>query len=133
MAWVALVIVLALFEFFVFQAMVGRARGRYGVPAPATTGNEIFERHFRVQQNTLEQLLLFLPSIWLFATFISATWAAALGAVFLLGRAIYAVGYVRDPKSRGLGFGLTILPNLALMVGALVGAIRGIIAVASVG
>jgi hypothetical protein len=71
MAWVVLVIVLVLIEFFVLLSMVGRARGRYGITAPATTGHEIFERHFRVQQNTMEQLLLFLPSIWLFATFIS--------------------------------------------------------------
>ncbi|MET0985616.1 MAG: MAPEG family protein [Steroidobacteraceae bacterium] len=133
MAWVALVIVLALFEFLVFISLVGRARTLYGIAAPATTGHEMFERYFRVQQNTMEQLLLFLPSIWLFATFISATWAAALGAVFLVGRAIYAVSYVREPKSRGLGFGLTSLPNMVLMIGALVGAIRGVIAMASVG
>lgn len=133
MAWVALVIVLALFEFFVFLLMVGRARGRYGVAAPATSGHELFERHFRVQQNTMEQLLLFLPSVGLFATFISATWAAGLGAVFVVGRAIYAVSYVRDPSSRGLGFGLSMLPNLVLMIGALIGAIRGIIAMANVG
>ncbi|MET0659886.1 MAG: MAPEG family protein [Steroidobacteraceae bacterium] len=132
MAWVALVIVLALFEFLVFVGLVGRARTLYGITAPATTGHEKFERYFRVQQNTMEQLLLFLPSIWLFATFISATWAAALGAVFLVGRAIYAVSYVREPKSRGLGFALTSLPNTVLMLGALVGAIRGVIAVASV-
>lgn len=133
MAWVALVIVLALLEFLVFLLMVGRARGRYGIAAPATTGHEVFERHFRVQQNTMEQLLLFLPSIWLFATFISATWAAALGAIFLVGRALYAVSYVRDPKSRGLGFALSMLPNMALMLGALIGAIRGIVTMASVG
>ncbi|HKQ82403.1 MAG TPA: MAPEG family protein [Steroidobacteraceae bacterium] len=133
MAWVALVIVLALLEFLVFLLMVGRARGRYGIAAPATTGHEVFERHFRVQQNTMEQLLLFLPSIWLFASFISATWAAALGAIFLVGRALYAVSYVGDPKNRGLGFALSMLPNMALMLGALIGAIRGIITMASVG
>jgi uncharacterized membrane protein YecN with MAPEG domain len=128
MAWVSLVIVLALIEFFVFLFQVGRARDRYGIAAPATTGNEIFERHFRVQQNTLEQLLLFLPSIWLFGTFISATWAAALGAIFIVGRAIYAVTYVRDPKSRSVGFLLSMLPNAVLMLGALYGAIRAVIA-----
>lgn len=128
MAWVSLVIVLALIEFFVFLFQVGRARDRYGIAAPATTGNEIFERHFRVQQNTMEQLLLFLPSIWLFGTFISATWAAALGAIFIVGRAIYAVTYVRDPKSRSVGFLLSMLPNAVLMLGALYGAIRAVIA-----
>jgi uncharacterized membrane protein YecN with MAPEG domain len=132
MAWVALVIVLALFEFVVFAILVGKARVKYGIHAPATTGNEIFERYFRVQQNTLEQLVLFLPSIWLFAQFISPTWAALIGAVFLIGRIVYALTYVRDPKRRSAGFGLSMLPNLVLMLGALVGAIRGIIAMAAI-
>jgi glutathione S-transferase len=133
MAWVALVIVLALIEFFVFLSLVGRARGRYGIMAPATTGHEMFERYFRVQQNTLEQLIVFLPSIWLFAQFISPIWAAILGAIFLIGRIFYATGYVRDPKARSLGFALSSFPNLILLLGALFGAIRGIIAMASVG
>jgi glutathione S-transferase len=132
MAWVALVIVLALLELLVFQMLVGKARGKYGVNAPATTGNEIFERYFRVQENTVEQLLLFLPGVWLFATFISPTWAALLGAVFIVGRAIYAATYIADPKKRGLGFALSMLPNLALLIGALIGAVRGILATSNV-
>lgn len=133
MAWVALVVSLALLEYFVFLFMVGRARGRYGVAAPATSGNEMFERHFRVQQNTIEQLLIFLPSIYMFATFISATIASILGAIFVIGRAIYAVTYVRDPKSRSLGFLLTAAPTMILLAGAVVGAIRGVVALSNVG
>ena len=133
MAWVALVIVLALIEYVVFLIMVGRARDRYGVVAPATTGHEIFERCFRVQQNTMEQLLLFLPSIWLFATFISPYWAAGIGAIFLIGRVLFAAGYVRDPKKRGFGFALSMLPNVALLLGALIGTIRALLATNEVG
>lgn len=124
MPYVAIVTVVALIEFFFFGALVARARAKYGVAAPATTGNEIFERYFRVQMNTLEQLVVFLPLLWVFASFISPLWAAGLGAVFVVGRAIYAASYIRDPKSRALGFALTALPNFALMIGTLVWAIR---------
>ena len=127
MPFVAIVTVLALLQFFWLSVQVARARGRYGVAAPATTGHELFERHFRVQMNTLEQLMLFLPALWVFAAYVSALWAAALGAVFILGRAIYAISYVRDPKSRGLGFGLTALPIFVMLIGILVWAVRAIL------
>jgi glutathione S-transferase len=127
MPFVAIVTVLALLQFFWLSLQVGRARGRYGVAAPATTGNEVFERHFRVHMNTLEQLIMFLPALWIFAAYISPLWAAALGVVFILGRAIYAISYVRDPKSRSLGFGLTFLPTFAMLIGILIWAIRAIV------
>jgi uncharacterized membrane protein YecN with MAPEG domain len=127
MPFVAIVTVLALGQFFWLAALVARARVRYGVPAPATTGHEVFERHFRVQMNTLEQLVLFLPSLWIFAHYISPLWAAALGVVFVIGRAIYATSYVRDPKSRSLGFGLTAFPTFAMMIGIVIWAVRAIL------
>ena len=127
MPFVAIVTVLALGQFFYLAAQVARARGRYGIAPPATTGNEIFERHYRVQMNTLEQLVLFLPSLWIFAHYISPLWAAALGVVFMIGRAIYATSYVRDPKSRSLGFGLTAFPTFAMMIGIVVWAVRAIL------
>jgi glutathione S-transferase len=127
MPFVAIVTVLALLQFFWLSLQVGRARGRYGVAAPATTGNEVFERHFRVHMNTLEQLVMFLPALWIFAAYISPLWAAALGVVFILGRAIYAMSYVRDPKTRSLGFGLTFLPTFAMLIGILAWAIRAIL------
>ena len=83
MALVGIVASLALFEYVVILMATGRARGRFGVPAPATTGNPSFERYFRVQQNTIEQLVIFLPSLYLFATFVNENAAAALGIVFI--------------------------------------------------
>jgi uncharacterized MAPEG superfamily protein len=127
MPFVAIVTVLALLQFLWLGFQVAFARTRYGVAAPATTGNEVFERHFRVQMNTLEQLVMFLPALWIFATYISPLWAAALGVVFILGRAIYAISYVRDPKSRALGFGLSAFPTLAMLIGIVIWAVRAIL------
>jgi uncharacterized membrane protein YecN with MAPEG domain len=123
MALVAAVILLALIEFIVFSLLVGRARARCNVEAPAITGHPVFERYFRVHQNTLEQLIVFVPSIWLFGLYVSTVWAAGLGMVFIIGRALYLTGYVADPKKRAMGFGLTFVPNIILVIGALVGAI----------
>ncbi len=123
MALVAAVILLALIEFIVFSLLVGRARIRCNVQAPAITGHPIFERYFRVQQNTLEQLIVFVPSVWLFGLYVSTLWAAVLGVVFIAGRALYLTGYVADPRKRSAGFGLSFLPNVILVIGALVGAI----------
>ena len=125
MTWVAVVASLALIEYVVILMLTGQARGRFGVPAPATTGNPSFERYFRVQQNTIEQLVIFLPALYLFATFVSEGVAAALGLVFVLGRVVYARGYIEDPAKRGPGFMLTFVPNLILLLGGLIGAILG--------
>jgi glutathione S-transferase len=127
MPFVAIVTVLALLQFLWLGFQVASARTRYGIAAPATTGNELFERHFRVQMNTLEQLAMFLPALWIFAAYVSPLWAAALGLVFILGRAIYAVTYVRDPKSRSLGVALTALPILAMLIGISFWAVRAIL------
>jgi len=126
MPYVAIVTVLALLEFFYFGFLVGRAREKHGVPAPAMSGHELFDRTFRVQMNTLEQLVVFLPTLWIFARFISPVWGAGFGVVFIIGRAIYAATYVRDPKSRSLGFALTALPSLIMMVWIVIWAIRAI-------
>ena len=127
MHYVAIVTVVALLQFFWFGWQVGVARGKYGIAAPATSGNEMFERVFRVHMNTLEQLVVFLPALWIFASFVSALWAAILGAVFIVGRAIYAVTYVKDPKKRSAGFALTALPELALLIGILIWAVMALV------
>jgi glutathione S-transferase len=114
---------LALLQFIVFGFQVGRQRGKYGIKAPATTGNEVFERHFRVQQNTLELLVVFVPGLYLFANYFNPLWAAGLGVVYLIGRQVYAASYVKNPASRSAGYGLSFLPAVILIAGGLVGAV----------
>ena len=87
------------------------------------TGDQTFERYFRVQQNSMEQLILFLPAIALFGLYVSQPIGAGLGLVFILGRALYARAYYRNPEDRGLGFGLSVLSNLVLTFGGLIGAL----------
>jgi uncharacterized membrane protein YecN with MAPEG domain len=123
MTLVAIVAAAALVEYAVFMIQCGQARGRFGVAAPATSGHPAFERYFRVQQNTIEQLVVFLPALFLFAWFVSARWAVPLGLVFIVGRALYARGYVADPARRGPGFLLTIAANAVLLVGGIIGAL----------
>ena len=116
---VALVTLLALFLYFVMSLRVAGARAKFGVAAPATTGHAEFECHFRVQSNTGEWLLLFLPSLWLFAIYVNDAVAAAMGAVWIIGRVAYMLGYVADPKKRGPGFGIQALATGVLMFGSL--------------
>ena len=120
MHYTPFVAVLSLVLFFVFTALVGRARGKYGVKAPATTGNADFERVFRVQQNTLEQLMLFLPALWIFGSTISDPWAAGLGLAWIAGRVLYATGYYKEASARGKGFLLSIGATGVLLVGSLI-------------
>ncbi|HLW24233.1 MAG TPA: MAPEG family protein [Steroidobacteraceae bacterium] len=123
MAYLDIVTALALLQFIVFSFQVGGARGKYGVKAPATSGHAIFERHFRVQQNTLELLIAFIPGLYLFGHYFDPRWAAGLGVLFLIGRQVYAVTYVKDPQKRGAGYGLSFLPTLVLLLGGLIGAL----------
>jgi len=123
MRFVSIVALLALVEYMVISLQTGRARGTYGVQAPATTGHPIFERWYRVQCNTIEQLVIFLPALFLFANYASPRLAGWLGLAFILGRGIYARGYVADPASRGPGFIISFSANAILVVGALLAAI----------
>jgi len=118
---VVLIILLALAQFTWFSARVGIARGKYGVDAPKTTGNEIWERLFRVQQNTMEQLVLFIPAMLAFGVYLSAKWALVPGVVFLVGRQLYSWEYITKPTSRTPGMAMTLLANAVLLAGALVG------------
>jgi glutathione S-transferase len=122
MELVACVAVLALVQYILFGMLVARARGKFGVNAPAVTGHPVFERYVRVQMNTLELLVALLPGLALFAFYVSPTWATALGAIYLVGRFVYLRSYVSDPATRSIGFGLSMLPILVLLLGALVGA-----------
>jgi uncharacterized MAPEG superfamily protein len=123
MELVAIVVLVALIQYTVFGVLVGRARMKYKVEAPAVSGDPIFERYYRVHMNTLESLVFFLPSIFIFATYISAEIASGLGVVFIIGRQLYLRAYVNDPKARGLGFMLTFLPSVILALGGIAGAV----------
>lgn len=122
---VALVTVFSLLLYFVMGIKVGQARGKFNIPAPATTGHPEFERTFRVQMNTLEWLPVFLPSMWLFSMFVHDFIAAALGAVWIVGRYIYMQGYIDAPEKRSSGFAIQALAALVLLLGTLVGILWG--------
>jgi glutathione S-transferase len=127
MALVAIVIALALMEFVAFGMLVGAARGRYSVKAPTISGHEIFDRYFRVHYNTMELLIVFVPSIWLFGQYVNPQWGAGIGAIYLIGRIVYFRGYIADPAKRSMGFNMSVLPTLVLLLGALLGAGRTLI------
>ena len=120
---VAIVTILALAQFILFTIQVGSMRGKHGVKAPAITGHPDFERMFRVQQNTMEQLIAFVPALWIYAYLVNPFWGAAIGLVFIVGRFIYRAAYLKDPDSRGLGFTLTFLPTAVMLVWSLVDAL----------
>jgi glutathione S-transferase len=103
---------------------VGRARGLYGIKAPAVTGHEMFERAYRIQMNTLESAVPMLLALWLYAVFIGDRGAAVMGAVWLVARVWYAIAYQADPAKRSGGFGLSFLAFVGLWLGALWGAAR---------
>jgi glutathione S-transferase len=122
----SLVTALALLLYLILTVNVARTRGRLGVEPPATSGDPAFERIYRVQQNTLEQLVVVVPALWLYALFVSPTWASAIGGAWLLGRILYAWGYYTEAKRRVPGMVITMLANLALVVGALIGILRAL-------
>ena len=105
---------------------VGRARGKYGIKAPSTSGHEGFERAYRVQMNTIEQTVLFLPTLWLAATYGFAGWAGIAGLVWIVGRVWYFAAYLRNPASRGGGFTTGMLAWLVLLVLAAIGVVRAL-------
>ena len=123
MNYIQIIALLAVLQFFVFGILVGRARVRYGVKAPAVTGNEHFERAFRVQMNTLEQLVGFLPALLIAGQYWTQALVAGLGLVWLIGRLIYRQSYVTDPAKSQIGFLLTVIPTVILLGLGLVGAV----------
>lgn len=125
---VIIVVTLALVQYVVFSFIVGSKRVKYDVKAPATSGNEEWERYHRVQMNTLEQLPVFLTSIFLYSHLGSTTVAASVGAVYLVGRIIYFISYVKDPGSRTIGFMLSFLPSVYMLLASLWFAISNLMA-----
>jgi uncharacterized MAPEG superfamily protein len=120
MIWTELVILLALAVYLGTMVHCARMRARHRIMAPATTGHPDYERAFRVQQNTLEQLVVFVPAVWLFSALVNPLVGAILGAIWVLARALYAVSYIRAPEKRGPGFIIAFVTLIVLVAGALV-------------
>jgi len=119
-----LIVLLALLQYVFFTARVGLGRGKYKVNAPACDGDETWNRLFRIQQNTMEQLIVFVPAVYAFAFYMSGLWVLIPGLTFMLGRFLYSAKYLKDPKTRGPGMILTLLSNVVLVAGALFGLLR---------
>jgi uncharacterized MAPEG superfamily protein len=118
---IAIVTALALLQTFVYAFLVGKARGKYGVSAPAMSGDPNFEREFRVHQNSVENLVLVIPAMWIFGTYVHSMTAAGLGLLYIVSRIIYRNAYLKDPNSRSTGFTIGAVCTLTLILGSVVG------------
>ena len=127
MVYTTIVIMLALAQYMFFTMKTGPARGKFDISAPSCTGDEKFERLFRVQQNTLEQLIIFIPALFAFSYFVSPIWGSCVGLVFIIGRFIYSNAYLNDPAKRAPGMLMTFISNAILVIGALIGTIMSMI------
>ena len=127
MAYVTIIAMLALIEYLYFGIQVGGARARTGIQAPAVTGSPEFERPFRAHQNTLEQLIVFLPALYASAVYVHALFAVAAGVAFLVGRMLYFRAYSRDAEKRGPGMILSFAANVVLVLGGLIGGLIAIL------
>ncbi|RCS31087.1 MAPEG family protein [Rhodanobacter denitrificans] len=124
----ALVTLLAVLLLFGVMWAVGHARGKYGIKAPATSGHPAFERAYRVQMNTMESAVMFLPTLWLAANYGFSGWAGVAGLVWIVGRVWYALAYLNDPATRGPGYLVGMLGWAALLVMACLGVGRAMLA-----
>ncbi len=124
---IAVIILLAILQLMAFGMITGFSRGKLGVDAPATTGNEQWERRFRVQQNTMEHVVAFVPAIYLCATYTNLTLAIAAGTIYLIGRCIYAYCYIKEPKTRALGMILSFFPTATMALAALGGVLMTVL------
>jgi glutathione S-transferase len=117
----ALVTLLTVFLMFGTMYAVGRARAKYRIEAPAISGHPAFERAYRVQMNTMESTVMFLPVLWLAGHFGFELWAGLAGLVWILGRVWYALAYLRDASKRGPGYMIGFAGWVALVVMAAIG------------
>lgn len=124
----ALVTLLTVLLQFATMFAVGRAREKYAIKAPAISGHPAFERAYRVQMNTLEATVMFLPALWLAARYGHPLWAGVAGLVWLAGRSWYMLAYLQDAGKRGPGFMLGMLGWGAVVVLAGIGLGRALFA-----
>jgi glutathione S-transferase len=122
MELIAIVTGLAVLQCFFFAFQVGGARQKHGIDAPAMSGNADFDRVIRVHANTIEQLVIFLPGLWMFGYYVNAQVGAGIGVLFIIGRFVYRSAYLGDPKNRAAGFGIGALTMVVLVVGGMIGA-----------
>ena len=127
MSWIVVVTAVALLQYMFFGYQVGVMRGKHGVSAPETVGDPEFMRMFRIHQNTMEQLVIFIPALWIFAHYFDPKWGAGIGLVYIASRFVYYIGYLKNPKSRGRGFGIGFAAQATLVIGSLVGAVKDLI------
>ncbi len=125
--YTAIVTLLALMQFMLFSIQVGSMRVKHGVKAPAISGHPEFERMFRVQQNTMEQLVVFVPALWIYAYLVNPLWGAGIGLLFIIGRFVYRAAYLKDPASRSNGFTIGVLAIAVLLVWSFVAAVMSLI------
>jgi len=127
MEYIAIVTLLALMQFMLFSIQVGSMRMKHGIKAPAIAGHPEFERMFRIQQNTMEQLVVFIPALWIYAHLVNPLWGAGIGLFFILGRFVYRAAYLKDPASRSNGFTIGVLAISVLLIWSLVDAVISLI------
>ena len=127
MEFATLVIMLALAQYIFFVGKTGQFRGKYEINAPSCSGDVNFERMFRIQQNTMEQLVIFIPALLAFSYFVSPVWGPCLGLVFFIGRFVYFQAYLNDPTTRGPGWMMTFFTNIILVLGTFLGVILALI------
>ncbi len=125
--YTAIVTLLALMQFMMFSIQVGSMRVKHGVKAPAIAGHPEFERMFRIQQNTMEQLVVFVPALWMYAYLVNPLWGAGIGLLFIIGRFVYRAAYLKDPASRSNGFTIGVLAIAVLLVWSFVAAVMSLI------
>jgi glutathione S-transferase len=133
MLFTAIVTILAILVVFWTGLRVGGMRGKHNIQAPATTGHPEFDRAYRVQMNTMEQFVLFLPLLWLANAFFHMLplLVGALGLVWIVGRIIYAQAYMADPSSRSLGFTISIVATAGLLILAVIGIVQSCMALSA--
>jgi len=128
MKYTVLITIVALVYTFILSARVGARRLKLGIDAPAISGQAEFDIAFRIHMNTIEQLVLFIPMLWIAVTVVGDVWAAAIGAIWVIGRIIYAIGYTAGIDKRGPGMLITVLSTVALTVISFWGVVQAFMA-----
>jgi glutathione S-transferase len=124
----AIVTVLALIQSVLFAFLVGKSREEHGVSAPLMTGPDEFLREFRVHMNTVENLIVFIPALWMFGYFVGPYWAAGIGLVYVISRFMYRAAYTGNPEKRSLPFTIGLACQVILLLGTIVGAVMSYMA-----